>query len=450
MRNDGIKDGKIDRRRFLAAAAVGAGVVLTRPLHGLAQAAAGGGEAVNVGIIGTGAQGMVLLRDALAIPGVRLRCVCDIWGYSQKYAAGTIRKAGQDAPAVFEDYREMLAAGRKLDLGAVIVATPDWVHAEQAVAAMKAGLHVYCEKEMSNLLGGAAAIAQTARQTGRLCQIGHQRRSNPLYQFALEMIAQETICGRLTTCYGQWNRPVSPAATWPEKYVIPEATLTKYGYVDADGKPSMHRFRNWRWFRKYSAGPIADLGSHQIDIFSWFLGAQPEAVFAAGGRDYDPKREWHEDVLAIYEYKTKAGSARAFYQVLNTNGYGNYFERFMGEAGTITISEDPARCHFVAEPAGKTPDWMAGLPTVQVDGQAAVSLVAAFQKRRGEKGQAELKKNIHRLHLENFFAAVRAGDGKRLTCPPETAYPTAAAVLAVNEAIEAGRKVRFQPSQFKA
>ncbi|MCY2932240.1 MAG: Gfo/Idh/MocA family oxidoreductase [Planctomycetota bacterium] len=447
-----MTDGKMNRRTFLAAAAVGAGAVITRPLHGLAQAAtaAAGGGAINAAILGAGTQGMVLLRDALAIPGVRFKAVCDIWAYSQKYASGTIRKAGQDAPAVFEDYREMLAGAGKMDLQAVIIATPDWMHAEQAVAAMKAGLHVYCEKEMSQSLAGAGQMVQTARQTGRLCQIGHQRRSNPLYRFALDLIARDKICGRVTTCYGQWNRPVSPASTWPEKFVIPDETLKKYGYADADGKPSMHEFRNWRWYRKYSAGPIADLGSHQIDIFNWFLGAEPAAVLASGGRDFNPSRQWCQDILAVYEYNTKGGSARAFYQVLNSNGYGNYFERFMGEAGTISISEDPARCHLAFEPAGKVPEWMTDVATVAADGQTPFSLVEAFKKRGGPDAEAQLKKNIHRLHLENFFAAVRAGDVKLLTCPPETAYATAAAVLAVNDAVESGAKVQFKPEQFKA
>ena len=67
------------------------------------------------------------------------------------------------------------------DLDAVIIATPDFWHAEQTIACLKAGLHVYCEKEMSNTLEGARKMVQAAKQTGKLLQIGHQRRSNPRY-----------------------------------------------------------------------------------------------------------------------------------------------------------------------------------------------------------------------------------------------------------------------------
>ena len=64
----------------------------------------------------------------------------------------------------------------------------------------------------------------------------------------------------------------------------------------------MDRFRNWRWYKKFSAGPIADLGSHQIDIFSWFLHAEPTSVQAIGSSDYYEGRDWYADVMTLFEY----------------------------------------------------------------------------------------------------------------------------------------------------
>ena len=64
----------------------------------------------------------------------------------------------------------------------------------------------------------------------------------------------------------------------------------------------MHQFRNWRWYKGLGGGPIVDLGSHQIDIFSWFLEADPKSVMASGGTDYYDKKthEWYDNGLAIY------------------------------------------------------------------------------------------------------------------------------------------------------
>ncbi len=434
---------QLTRRDLLrSAAATGAGLMLSR--MSWAQGAPAGADALNVAFIGTGLQGMVLLRDTLKIPGIRVKAVCDIWKYSRKYASGTVRKAKQPKPKVYVDYAEMLAAEKDLD--AVVVATPDWMHAEHAVAAMKAGLHVYCEKEMSNTLGKAAEIVKAARSTKKLCQIGHQRRSNPVYTLALEMINDGKALGRITNCYGQWNRAVQDKLTWTDRYEIPADVLKKFGY------DSMDRFRNWRWYKKFSAGPIADLGSHQIDIFAWFLGVEPTSVMATGGGDYYKDRDWYEDVMAIYEYKTKAGSVRAFYQVQNTNGFGHYYERFMGDRGTLTISEDPRKCHFVPERGIEPPKWAASTKLVDRDGHKAVPLVKAFAKKSPAAKRAMArwdKKNIHQLHLENFFGAVRAADASKLTCPPEVAYPTAVAVLNVIPAIEAGKKVQFSAEAYK-
>ena len=478
MKSSKPNTSKMDRRTFLASAAVaGAGATLS---GGLARALAQGGAKpsdINVGLIGSGTQGQVLLRDALKIPGIRFKAICDIWSYSQRYGSGIVRKAKQGKPAVFVDYKEMLAKAKELDLDAVIVATPDWTHAEQANASMNVGLHVYSEKEMCNTLPLSASIVKTAAQTGRICQIGHQRRSSPVYQLAYELIHKHGICGRLTNCYGQWHRSVAQPRDWPKspKYIMPEEVLAQYGYVDAAGKGSMLRFRNWRWYKKYAAGPIADLGSHQIDIFSWFLGAEPLSVLASGGGDYYGERDWYEDVMAVYEYKTKAGSARAFYEVLNTNGFGHYFERFMGDKGTITISEDPRKCYYAGEPGGKVPEWMAKLPgapsqpleaagmieavragniaeaSKAMETFRAVSLIDALKaKPGGQAAAAEARKNPHRLHLENFFAAIRAGSKKGLACPPEVAYPTAVAVLTVNKAIKAGKRICFEAADYKA
>ncbi len=428
--------GRMSRRRFLAATgAAGAGVVLAGGVRrGLAQAAKPAD--VNVAIIGTGTQGMVLLRDALKIPGVKFQAVCDIWKFSQRYGAGTIRKYKTQPKAnVYEDYRVMLAKEKGLD--AAIVATPDWVHAEHTIACLKAGLHVYCEKEMSRSLEQAAAMVKAARAAKKMLQIGHQRRSNPVYRWALKLIDEDKILGKMRSCHGQWNRAASPKRAWPARYVIEDAMLKKFGYG------SMDEFRNWRWYKKYSSGPIADLGSHQIDIFSWFVHAEPEAVTAMGGDDYWPGREWFEDVMCLYQYRPKAApSVRAFYQVQSTNGYGHYYERFMGDKGTLTISENHLKCYFVPERGTPLPDWMAGVETVDRDGYKAVPLIKALPKK-SPQAAADMalwqKTNIHQFHLQNFFDAVRANDPSKLTCPAEVGYPTAVAVLNVVPAIAKGR-----------
>ena len=443
------KDKKgIDRRSFLrSTAAVGAGFMLSSKSFG--QAAGAGPDDINVALLGTGAQGQVLLNSCLKMPGLRFKAVCDIWeAYNQKRVARLLKKYKHE-PNAYIDYQDMLA--NEKDLDAVIIATPDFWHAEHTIACLKAGLHVYCEKEMSNTLEGARKMAEAAKETGKLLQIGHQRRSNPRYIHCYEKLMKEAkILGRITTINSQWNRAARPDLGAPAKYAIDAATLAKFGFK------SMHQFRNWRWYKGLGGGPIVDLGSHQIDIFNWYLDAAPKAVMASGGTDYYDKatHEWYDTVMAIYEYETGKGIVRAFYQTITTNSSNGYFETFMGDQGTLNISESASRGAVYREPSA--PEWdkwvKAGFVNEPEKEEAEAETGAVLDVRETMAPPAyelpvTMEKKYHQPHLENFFDAVR---GKaKLSCPAEIGYETAVTVLKVNEAVEAARKLDFKPEEFK-
>lgn len=447
------RSGGLTRREFVQTAAA-AGLMVTLPAWAQETAPTPGRvDELAVAVIGSGAwsnsQGLNLVRHCLKIPGLRFVAVCDIWPYARRYTKNILKKYDQN-PNEYEDYRELLEKEKTLD--AVIIATPDWVHAEQTVACLQAGKHVYCEKEMSNTLAGARAMVQAARASGKLLQIGHQRRSNPRYWHALKLIEKDKLLGRITHCFGQWNRPRLLEIGWPSGEELDAATLRKYGY------DSMESFRNWRWYRKYSGGPMADLGSHQIDVFNWFLKTPPKAVQAAGGLDYYTEqkgRDWYDNVMAIYEYQTAAGPVRAFYQVLNTTSHGGFFETFMGDEGSLVISEDTRKGQIFREETAKKREWENEADKVETMDREAINLkIGETLTSTGEKdpeGQRlleESQKPPHQLHLENFFNAIR--NGTPLSCPAEVGYEVCAAVLKANEAVAKGGRVEFQPDEFKA
>ena len=308
------------------AAAAPAAAAGTPPAAGPAILPAASARSLNVAQIGIGAQGQVLMDSMIHIPGLRFKAVCDIWPCNLQIGSRRYKKYGHNATP-YVDYQEMLA--NEKDLDAVVIATPDFMHHVHAIACLEAGLNVYCEKEMSNSLENAKKMVEAQRATGKLLQIGHQRRSNPRYKYAIEkMVLGEQLLGRRTHAYAQWNRAKSEDLGWPKKDEIDPKVLEKYGY------DSMHAFRNWRWFKKYGGGPIVDLGSHQIDIFSWVFECNPSAVTADGGIDFYTTHEWYDNVMATFEFKTKQGTARAFYQVLTTTSNGSFHEVFMGTEGT--------------------------------------------------------------------------------------------------------------------
>lgn len=404
---------------------------------------------IHVAFLGTGEQGYILLNDCLKLPGLRFKAVCDIWeSYNQKRAAQVLKKYKHEVNT-YIDYEDMLS--NEKDLDAVIIATPDFWHADHTVASLEANLHVYCEKEMSHTLEGARRMVETARRTGKLLQIGHQRRSNPRYLHCYNNLIRDAgLLGRITAVNGQWNKAVQPDIGWPQKCTIDTATLNKFGYE------SMHQFRNWRWYRGLGGGPIVDLGSHQIDIFNWFLDAQPKSVLASGGTDYYSKdtHEWYDTVLAIYEYETAQGVVRANYQTLTTNSSEGYFENFLGDQGTLHISESANRGGVYREPTA--PQWdrwvSAGYLSTpkKVTPQTLTGAVLDVRETIGpDRHNIPVVFNdpYHLPHLANFFNAIRGLE--TLNCPHDVGYETAVTVLKVNEAVEMARRLEFDPEEFK-
>ncbi|MFA4925881.1 MAG: Gfo/Idh/MocA family oxidoreductase, partial [Candidatus Aminicenantales bacterium] len=266
-----------------------------------------------------------------------------------------------------------------------------------------------------------------------------------------KLLHDRQLIGRVIIGYAQWNRARAEMLSWPKKYTIPTEILNRYGYN------SMEEFRNWRWFKKYGGGPIVDLGSHQIDLFSWVFKANPKSVVASGGIDYYPQREWYDNVMVIYEYETPAGAARAFYQVQTTTSHGGFYETFMGDNGSLVISEVPQRGDWAYREA-HAPDWAPlvreGLIRSEAPPIQKVQTKNVFVDVRvtAEAGRwplpIELAKPAHQPHLENFFEAIRRGVS--LNCPAELAYESAVAVLKVNEAVRNRAYLKFRPEDFKA
>ena len=423
----------------------------------VAPAASTNVQEINVALIGAGAQGQVLTDAMLRIPGLRFRAVCDIWTeYNQRRLVNILGRYKHDVNA-YEDYREMLDKEPSLD--AVVIATPDFWHAPQTVACLKAGKHVYCEKEMSNTLDGARSMVAAARETGKLLQIGHQRRSNPRYLHCYDKLLREAkVLGRIVTVSGQWNRAVAPDLGAPDRYAIPQDRLTQYGFR------TMHQFRNWRWYKGLGGGPIVDLGSHQIDIYNWFLDANPSHVMASGGQlYYDPAtHEWYDTVMVVYDYQTPAGPVKAYYQTQTTNGSQGYFETFMGDQGTLLISESELNYAGRLYRDPNAPAWDAWVqrgylsaPRLQEiaapDAEGAPAKAAIADVRESvspdeHRVPVTLRDPYHQPHLQNFFDAIRGT--ATLNCPPEVGYATAVTVLKVNDAVESGSRLAFAAGDF--
>ncbi|MGB6221726.1 Gfo/Idh/MocA family protein [Haloferula sp.] len=437
------------RRSFLTRAA-GAGMVLGAP--GLLKAADPSSEdTLNVALIGFGKQGEVLFNCLRNIPGLHFQAVCDISNWNRKKGMNQVRALQGSVPKGYVDVDEMLAT--ETDLDAAIIATPDFWHSPHTVKCLEAGLNVYCEKMMSNTLDGARAMVIAAEASGKLCQIGHQRRSNPRYRYIFDqLINGNKICGQLTNINAQWNRSLGASQDiggekLAKGIIVEDEILNKYGFEN------MHQFLNWRTYRDLSGGPISDLGAHQIDIFGWFLGTQPKSVFASGGNAYFKDREHFDNVMCIFDFDTPQGEVRAFYQVLTTTSAGGgFWESFMGTEATIKVSEIASNTAIYREDGA--PSWddlvkrgylkkKPAPPKPEPSADAVASYASAAPEEFDLPGG--FNKPAHQPHLENFFAAIR-GEAT-LACDARHAFESEAPIYWVNPSALEKRLIEFTPEQ---
>jgi hypothetical protein len=165
----------------------------------------------------------------------------------------------------------------------------------------------------------------------------------------------------------------------------------------------------------------------------------------------------YDNAMAIYEFDTESGPARAMYQVQTTTKHGGFYEAFMGENGSIVLSEVPQRGDWAMREA-HAPEWDSLVregylktekpPLRKIDTKTICLDVRVTTEAGRWPLPVELAKPAHQPHLENFFSAIL--HGAPLNCPAEIGYESAVAVLKANEAVKTRRVMMFRPQDFKA
>lgn len=383
---------------------------------------------VNIGFIGTGTQGQTLLQRLVRIPGVRVVAVCDVYPFHLQRG---VRMAGPHAMS-YRDYRRVL--DRK-DIDAVIIATPLYLHAQMTIDALQAGKHVFCEKTMAYSVEEARRMVQVSRETGKHLQIGHQRHYSPIYAHAREMMVDQEVIGKLVHVRAWWHRNNS----W-------RRPVSNKQYEE---------LLNWRVYSKYSQGLMAELASHQIDVINWFTDAVPTAVMGMGGIDYwqDGRDVW-DNVEVIYEYPN---GVKVVYTSILSNQYDGYAEQFMGDKGTLLLTNEKDGFLF-KEPTAEDIGWEqeAKRKTTGKGGTAGVVLDVTATKKRGtgaviggRKMEAGYElKDAYVLELESFVNDV-VRNGQKPLCDAEVGFKATVAVLMANKAIEQGTKITLTPDMYQ-
>ena len=397
-----VMNNTLARRSFVKAVA-GLGAVSQCP--SILQA--GGTEhKLKLGLIGCGWYGLVDADAAFKAGNVEVVALCDVDSDHLQSASDKMERLQGYRPQTFKLYEDMLKVA---GLEAVIIATPPQWHALQLIAAVKRGLDVYCEKPLAYDIRECRAMAEAVKTSGRVVQIGFQRRQSPAFLEVRDYLhtgkAGRIVCAEAAINFTAGVKdvaPQQPPASLDWDLWCGPAPLIPYS-------PQVGH-KNWRLEQTTGQGHLVDWGIHLIDAARLILGeASPKSVSASGGIYGLRGKITTPDVLtAHFEFATCPLTWRhrlwgaAEYAPEVSNGIF-----FFGERETVFVTDD----RWVVIPQGKG----------------------------AERREHKVSADAGRLHMAEFLNAVRSR--QQPGCPIEEGLRSTVAVKLAMLAYETGGKV---------
>jgi myo-inositol 2-dehydrogenase / D-chiro-inositol 1-dehydrogenase len=374
----------MDRRNFLlgsaaaAQAALGQTPTSTEPVKLLPDS-----ERVPSAMIGVGGRGTYHVRAVLEQPNAKIVGLCDIKPDRLDRAATL---AARDNPSTTTDWHKII--DRK-DVEAVFIATPPHLHAEMAVAALKAGKHVYCEKPIGLTARHVRDVVQAARASRKVFTSGQQMRSMRQYREAVDKIRSGFI-GDILMVKAQRH------------------AVSDLAHQGTSG--------DWYFDVNKSGGYLIEQSVHNLDLCNWVIGARPTRVVGFGGtslyKNDPPGRSIFDHGSMTYEYAN--GIQMSFTQNVfhpRTMPAGNQYVFVYGSRGAVDVNA----------PANFYPR----------DPNAKAELFVTPGDRR---------ENQH-LHITRFFESVQKGTPS----PADVVIGAEAALTAImgHEAMTRGKVVTW-------
>lgn len=311
----------LNRRQFLRNTALAgtAFMVLPAGVLGL-RAGTSPNEKLNLAGIGIGGQGA---SDLANLESENIVALCDV---DQNHAAHVFKKYPQAKQ--FTDYRKMLDEMKDID--AVVVATPDHLHAFVAMEAIKRGKHVYCEKPLTHSVWEARQLAKAAREAKVATQMGNQGQGSRETRHLCELVWAGVI-GKVHEAHVWTDRPSNGLFKeyWPQGVSRPKDTPPVPATLDWDLwlGPAPQRPYNpaylpfvWRGWWDFGTGALGDIGCHSMDpIFRALKLGAPTTVQGASTRVNE--ETFPVGSMVTYQFPARTSAAQANnYHVLGMSG----------------------------------------------------------------------------------------------------------------------------------
>jgi len=430
-----------NRREFLKS---GGAVLATTAVSWNASSYArvlGANDRVKVGVIGCGDRMRSSLIPAFQENAKEMNfefvAVSDIWNRRREEGAAYIQKLSGDPIAAVRNNDELYA---RKDVDAVLIATADFQHALHGVEAVEAGRDAYVEKPTAHTMDDARKFRAAVHKTGKIVQVGTQRRSTPSYQKAAEYI-QSGKFGDIVMVEMTWN--VNQPGRWRRPDVVPllkeQDTDWKRYLLNRPHEPfDARKYLEFRLFWPYSSGIPDQWLVHQIDTVHWFSGhPHPRSVVANGGIYLwkDGRQNW-DTMTAVFDYGPLDDPSKGFqvqYSSRFTNSAGGVKELYYSNGGMIDMDKQrvtPAGGLEAKEAAAM------GLKANQLPSFSLVEKAESVAYGADTGGDPQTSAN-----MRNWMECVRSR--KTPNASIEAGYSHSIALCMNVAAIQTGEKVTF-------
>lgn len=348
-----LKD-KNSRRDFVKQVGVGAAgiAVVSTAANALPASNAasytriqGANDRVRVGIVGYSDRTRSALIPALMSHAKELNfdivAVSDLWSRRRDEASAALSKISNHSIATARNNDELY---ERKDVDAVLVGTADFQHALCGIEAVKAGRDAYVEKPMANTMSDARALRKAVEESGKIVQIGTQRRSTPNYMRANEYLRSGQF-GPIVMVEMTWN--VNQPGRWRRPKLVSEIRQedTDWNRFQMNRPKTAwdpRKYLEFRLFWPYSSGIPDQWMVHQIDTVHWFTGLDhPRSVVANGGiYQWKDGRKNFDTMTAVFDYGPANDPSRGFQVVYSsrmTNEAGGTKELYYSNGGMLNL-----------------------------------------------------------------------------------------------------------------
>jgi len=442
-----ITKNENSRREFIKKASVGAGIIGLSSMGFSAKSYSrilGANDRVRVAIVGFSNRFKSSLFPAFLDHSKKMNFefvgVSDIWNRRRNEAEAFVKEKAGMSISKYRNNDELYA---QKGIDAVIISTADFQHALLAAEAVRNGKDVYVEKPLAETIEDAKEVLKAVNETGKILQVGSQRRSAPNYIAANEYIRSGKF-GDIKMVEMTWN--VNQPGRWrlPQltKEIREQDTDWDRFLLNRPKVPWNPRFYlEYRLFWPYSSGIFGQWMSHQIDTVHWFTDLEhPRSVSANGGIYlWNDGRTNPDTVTAVMDYGPADDPSKGF-QVLYTsrftNSAGGTKELYFSNAGSLNLDTNE-----VTSEGGLT-QKMADEMGMKANLLKPFTLPNATKIETAANTGADPMTSLHML---NWMESVR--DRKTPHASVKAGYNHSLANIMARTALETGKKVTFDDAK---